>query len=112
MASASGGHGQLTLELTRCRLDGDSGVGLLVRIDPDYDHSWSPFLRWPPTTGRQRTGLSGGVKPRSYQVTLALLGQRRATQRMQVKPLRPTATLRVSPPPAPSLTGTSVAASP
>ena len=27
---------------------------------------------------RQRTGLSGGVKPRSYQVTLALLGRRRA----------------------------------
>jgi len=25
------------------------------------------------TTERQRTGLSGGVKPRSYQVTLALL---------------------------------------
>ena len=66
-----------------------------------------PFPRWP-LTRRQRTGLSGGVLPRSYQVTLALLGRRRATDRMQVS-LSATARLRVSPPPPPSLTGASIA---
>ena len=45
-------------------------------------------------------------------VTLALLGRRRATDRVQVRPTRPTPTLRVSPPPAPSLTGTPADAGP
>jgi hypothetical protein len=60
----------------------------------------------------RRTGLSGGVEPRSYQVTPVLLGRRRATDRVKVRPFRSTARLRVSPPPAPSLTGTSVTSRP
>src|ERR671936_1298117 len=92
-------HRPLRSQLTRPPIDTGSRVASLVRVDSDYDHSRSPFLRWPPTTGRQRTGLSGGVEPRSYQVTLALLGRRRATNRLAVN-LAATAYPRVSPPPA------------
>lgn len=48
--------------------------------------------------GRQRTRLGGGVKPRSYQVALAILGRQRATEPMLVSHSA-TASLRVSPPP-------------
>ena len=108
MASLARRHGQLVEKLAGRGFDGDGGVSLLVWVNPDYDHSRSPFLRWPVTAECQRTGLSGGVKPRSYQVTLVLLERRRATDRMQVRPYRPTPSLGVSPPPASSLTGTSV----
>ena len=43
---------------------------------------------------------SVGAVPRSYQVRPVILGRRRATQPMQVRPLGPTASLRVSSPPA------------
>jgi hypothetical protein len=109
MASTARLHHPLALQPTTSALDRGGGMTLLVWLDSDYDHSRFPFRRWP-LTRRQRTGLSGGVQPRSHQVTLALLGRRRATERVLVKPSGQIAILGVSPPPAPSLTGASVVA--
>src|SRR5919202_5450786 len=46
----------------------------------------------------RRTGLAGGAA-RSYQVTPDIRDRRRATQQKEVRPLRPTASKRVSSPP-------------
>src|SRR5262249_15592975 len=66
-------HRPLALRLAGAAVHNRRRVRLLVRIDPDYDHLRSPFLRG----GHQRRGASGhasvGALPRSYQVTLALL---------------------------------------
>jgi hypothetical protein len=50
---------QLAFELTELRGHDDGGVGLLVRVDTDYDHL-IPFriCRW--KADRQRTCLTGG----------------------------------------------------
>ena len=51
----------------------------LVRVRSDHDHVHRPFVRdanYGRTVGGQ---LSLGAKPRSYQVTPAIIGRRRAT---------------------------------
>ena len=69
----------------------------LVSVRSDHDHPHHPLDR---DTEEQITGghISVGARPRSYQVTPAILGRQRATQPQQVRP-RPTPGLRVSPPP-------------
>ena len=59
--------------------------GLLVRVRSDHDHVLVPSFDCSDgrTAGRQ---TSLGAMPRSYQVRPAILGRRRATQRMKVRP--------------------------
>ena len=86
-SSRAGLHRELSDHLAGHPVDRDGGVGLFVRVDPHYDHSWSPFLD--AHTGWQdhrRTRLSG-ADASSYEVTPAGLRRRRAAQRMKVIPL-------------------------
>jgi hypothetical protein len=56
----AGLHRELPDHLTRHAVDRDGGVGLFVRIDPHYDHLWSPpsdaHTGW---QDHRRTRLSG-----------------------------------------------------
>jgi hypothetical protein len=45
VATRASADGTLASNLAGHPVDPDGGVGLLVWIDPDYDHSWSPFGR-------------------------------------------------------------------
>lgn len=86
-AGAAGAHREFLEHLAGRSVDRDSRVGLLMRVDPDYDHLRSPF--WTPhPDGRdhRRTRLSG-ADARSYEVTPAGLGRRRAAEPVKVIPL-------------------------
>src|SRR5665213_2002122 len=66
------------------------GVGVLVCVRSEEDHSYRPFIIgsvvW---ADRWLTRVTWGVLPRSYQVKPAvLLGRRRATQQRLVRPQR------------------------
>ena len=43
VAAAARIHRPLATQLASRLLNDSGGVTLLVRINPDYDHSWSPF---------------------------------------------------------------------
>jgi hypothetical protein len=60
-------------------------VRLLVRVRSDHDHVHRRFVdsRYERTVGGQ---LSLGAKPRSYQVTQAIIGRRRATRPFELRP--------------------------
>ena len=61
----------------------------LVRVRPDHDHPHRPFVGIPDE--RIAGGhISVGAMPRSYQVTPAILGRRRATQPTAGQTHRPT----------------------
>src|SRR5437763_9506953 len=63
----------------RALVDRCKRVRPLVRLRSDPDHVHRPFVRYP-NYGRTVGGqLSPGAKPRSYQVTPAIIRQRRAT---------------------------------
>lgn len=80
-------HRQLGEHPAAPTVDRDGGVGLLVRVDSDYDHPWSPFwTHTPDGEDHRRTRLSG-ADASSYEVTPAGLRRRRAAQRMKVIPL-------------------------
>ncbi len=77
-------------ELSVGGVDGGEGVGVLVYVRSDQDHSYRPFIIgsvvW---ADRWLTRVTWGVLPRSYQVKPAvLLGRRRATQQRLVRPPR------------------------
>src|SRR4029077_15336409 len=78
--------GQLAGKLAGSRKYRAAGVGCLVGVRSDHDHLLCP-LDWLSPVGRTAGGQTSlGAKPRSYQVTAAILGRRRATQRMKVRP--------------------------
>jgi hypothetical protein len=67
-------------------LDRPAGVRGLVRVRPDYDHLRHPFSWGSTDSGSSANRPHSGAVPRSYQVTPAVLGRRRATQRFPVRP--------------------------
>src|SRR4051812_17549290 len=73
VAWVAGHHRELVHQLPKRGIDGNCGVGLLVGVDPDYDHL-VPF-RISLAERRTASGQASlGAVPRSYQVTLAFLG--------------------------------------
>jgi Resolvase, N terminal domain len=65
----------------------DDRVRALVRFHPNHDHVPVPSLNITRRSRSPADTTQSGPLPRSYQVTPAVLGRRRATQR---KPVRPT----------------------
>src|SRR5581483_4423326 len=90
------------VELTADLINGNSRQGVLVHVHPDHDH-----LRCllPLGATGERTGLTQGNRPSSYQVTLDGLGKAAATQHWKVSP-RATIGNRVSRRPTESLATT------
>ena len=78
-------HRPLGEHATGRRVDRRDRVRALVRVRPDHDHLHRPFVG---ITDERIAGghISVGAMPRSYQVTPAILGRRRATQHRSVRP--------------------------
>jgi hypothetical protein len=104
MTFIAAAHGPLGHGAPGGRVECGCGVGLHVRIDPDYDHG-RPFPRRASDGGdRRRTRLGWGLWPGSYQVTSTTPRFPAAEDRTaEGQPFRATEALRVTPPSGPRL---------